>query len=108
MSSANILVTFLTGTSIFVLLTVILYALRLWIKGTRFGEKVNGRGMVAIVTGANSGIGKQLCRELAMRHVKVYMFCRNVDRAAAARSDLVKQVFFLVILKIEHPKRKKK
>jgi hypothetical protein len=83
----------LTGTVILVLLAAILYALRLWIKGTRFGEKVNGREMVAIVTGANNGIGKQLCRELVMRHVKVYMFCRNVGRANAARSDLVKQVF---------------
>lgn len=33
------------------------YIIRNYIKGTAFHEKISARGYVAIVTGANSGIG---------------------------------------------------
>lgn len=34
------------------------YVLRQWIKGGQFTEKVSARGKVAVVTGANTGIGR--------------------------------------------------
>lgn len=39
---------------------VVLYVVRNYIKGTAFHEKISARNCVAIVTGANSGIGKFL------------------------------------------------
>lgn len=35
---------------------------------------------VVIVTGANTGIGKETAKELAWRKAKVYMACRNMRK----------------------------
>lgn len=43
---------------------------------------------VAIVTGANSGIGRETTRYLAGRGATVWMFCRSVERAETARAEL--------------------
>uniref|UniRef100_A0A0N5A650 Dehydrogenase/reductase SDR family member on chromosome X n=1 Tax=Parastrongyloides trichosuri TaxID=131310 RepID=A0A0N5A650_PARTI len=67
-----------------------IYLLRMFIKGKRFSEMVNAKDKVVIITGASSGIGKQLTRELNLRGAKVYMFCRDEDKTFQARLDLVR------------------
>jgi len=42
------------------------------------------RGKVALVTGANTGIGLVTARELARRGAHVFIACRSAERAAAA------------------------
>jgi len=44
---------------------------------------------VFIVTGANSGVGKEVAHILAKRQGTVYIVCRNAERAEVARKDLV-------------------
>ncbi|MFO7699045.1 MAG: SDR family NAD(P)-dependent oxidoreductase, partial [Acidimicrobiia bacterium] len=44
---------------------------------------------VAVVTGANSGLGLESARELARAGAKVFMAARNTDRAEAARRDIL-------------------
>lgn len=48
------------------------------------GEKYKGKedliDKVVIVTGANSGIGKQTALELAKRNAKVIMACRDMGK----------------------------
>ncbi|NJN84701.1 MAG: SDR family oxidoreductase [Caldilineaceae bacterium] len=45
-------------------------------------------GKVAIVTGANSGIGYETARALAQRGATVIMACRNLDKAYRAAEDI--------------------
>ena len=44
-------------------------------------------GKIAVVTGANTGIGKEIARGLAAQGMSVVLACRNAERAEAARRD---------------------
>lgn len=46
------------------------------------------RGRVAMVTGANAGIGLEVARGLAQRGARVLLACRDASRGAAAASTL--------------------
>uniref|UniRef100_A0A9J2Q823 Uncharacterized protein n=1 Tax=Ascaris lumbricoides TaxID=6252 RepID=A0A9J2Q823_ASCLU len=65
------------------------FFLRKYFKGAQFDEPVDASGKVAIVTGASSGIGKQVARGLNLRGAKVYMLCRNREKALCAIEQLV-------------------
>ncbi|HEX5657956.1 MAG TPA: SDR family NAD(P)-dependent oxidoreductase [Polyangiales bacterium] len=43
---------------------------------------------VVMITGANSGIGRELARQLAPRYDRVVLACRNRDKGEAARAAL--------------------
>ena len=45
-------------------------------------------GKVALVTGANSGIGLEAARVLAARGARVLLACRNDDKAARAVEEI--------------------
>uniref|UniRef100_A0A336M5I4 CSON010351 protein n=1 Tax=Culicoides sonorensis TaxID=179676 RepID=A0A336M5I4_CULSO len=47
------------------------------------------QGKVVIVTGANSGIGKETARGLAKMGAKVIMACRNLETANKARDEIL-------------------
>ncbi|MBM4362063.1 MAG: SDR family NAD(P)-dependent oxidoreductase [Deltaproteobacteria bacterium] len=51
----------------------------------------SGDGRVALVTGANSGIGLATSRELARRGFEVWMLCRDPARGEKARDDLARE-----------------
>lgn len=42
-------------------------------------------GQVVIVTGSNTGIGRETALQLAKRKAKVILACRNLEKAAEAR-----------------------
>ena len=46
------------------------------------------RGRVAIVTGANTGLGYETTRDLAQKGMKVVMACRSEDRALPAKARI--------------------
>ncbi len=45
-------------------------------------------GTVALVTGANSGIGLEAARVLAERGARVLLACRNADKVARALEEI--------------------
>lgn len=51
------------------------------------GVKLDGK--TVIVTGSNTGIGKQTVLELARRGARVIMACRSLEKAEDARRDIV-------------------
>jgi NAD(P)-dependent dehydrogenase (short-subunit alcohol dehydrogenase family) len=65
-----------------------------------------GAGKSVLITGANSGIGKEVARQLAMRRdvARVYLACRNRDRATAAKAELEagtdRRIFDIVVMDV--------
>lgn len=53
----------------------------------------NLEGRVFIVTGANSGIGKETVKELAKRNATVIVACRNLQNARDTISDIRIQIW---------------
>ncbi|MFC7229235.1 oxidoreductase [Salinirubellus salinus] len=49
-------------------------------------------GRVAVVTGANSGLGYEVTKGLADLGAEVVMACRSIDRGESARRDLEREV----------------
>lgn len=49
-------------------------------------------GQVAIITGANSGLGLELTRALAARGARVIMACRSLDKAQQAQARLKAEI----------------
>ncbi|RZC33255.1 retinol dehydrogenase 12-like [Asbolus verrucosus] len=60
-----------------------------WTGGQKLQPSVLAEGKVVIVTGANTGIGRETALDLAKRKAKVYMACRDMSRCEAARIDIV-------------------
>lgn len=62
-----------------------------------------------LITGANVGLGKEIARQLALRPeiARVYLACRNQDKANAAKADLEtatgRRIFEIVLMDVSDP-----
>lgn len=59
------------------------------VRGADGADGVDMEGQVVIVTGANSGIGKEMATYAAAKGATLYMLCRSPERAEEARKDIV-------------------
>ncbi|XP_055707549.1 retinol dehydrogenase 13-like isoform X2 [Phlebotomus papatasi] len=60
-----------------------------YMQGGRFKNPVMAEGKVVVITGANTGIGKETALELAKRKAHVYMACRDMEKCEQARTEIV-------------------
>jgi len=74
-----------------VLLSAGIYVLKKYMNGGVCQSRERIDGKVVIVTGANTGIGKETAMDLVQRGAKVYLACRSVTRAQHAVDDIVNQ-----------------
>ncbi len=63
-------------------------------------------GKTVLITGANAGIGKDVARQLALRPeiARIYLVCRNRDRAIAAKAELEaatgRRIFDIILMDV--------
>ena len=77
----------LVGSCMFIYLTK-----RFYIDGGSFNDtKIRLNGKTAIVTGANTGIGKETALDFAIRGARVILACRDQKRATAAAEEIIKK-----------------
>ncbi|EDV92435.1 retinol dehydrogenase 12 [Drosophila grimshawi] len=67
----------------------IMWLLRKCIQGPAYRKANRIDGKVVIVTGCNTGIGKETVLELARRGAKIYMACRDPSRCEATRIEII-------------------
>ncbi|XP_055689613.1 retinol dehydrogenase 14-like isoform X1 [Lutzomyia longipalpis] len=74
------------------LLIILLYLLHKFVQGGQFKkDHILMDGKVVIITGANTGIGKESAIDLARRGAKVYMGCRDKKRGEEARLEVIEK-----------------
>ncbi|XP_043949001.1 retinol dehydrogenase 12 [Drosophila biarmipes] len=69
--------------------SLFMWLLRKCIQGPAYRKANRIDGKVVIVTGCNTGIGKETALELAKRGARVYMACRDPGRCEAARLEIM-------------------
>ncbi|KAH8396958.1 hypothetical protein KR215_006815 [Drosophila sulfurigaster] len=73
------------------LIGIAAYFIRKYMQGGKFEKQTDETGKVVIVTGSNTGIGKETVLELARRGATVYMACRDKSRAELARLEVIRE-----------------
>ncbi|KAK9297922.1 hypothetical protein QLX08_008462 [Tetragonisca angustula] len=65
------------------------YILKDYFSGDLYDNEQKLTDKVVIVTGANTGIGKEVVRDLAKREAKVIMACRDMEKCESTRLNIV-------------------
>lgn len=58
-------------------------------QGEKFRNPIKAEGKVIIVTGSNTGIGRETAFELARRKATVYLACRDMQKCEETRKTII-------------------
>ncbi|XP_070491034.1 retinol dehydrogenase 12-like [Chironomus tepperi] len=83
----SLLITLLGLLSLGIFIGLILL-LRNYMQGGSYNKPTMIDGKIVIITGANSGIGKETAVDLAKRGGKIYIACRNIERGQSALTEI--------------------
>ncbi|CAG9800012.1 unnamed protein product [Chironomus riparius] len=67
---------------------ILLYLLKLYARRGKFNKTTKITGKIVIITGANTGIGKETAIDLAKRGAKIYIACRDAKRGEDAVDEI--------------------
>lgn len=73
-------------------LAYVYYRLRRYFAGGVCKNKVSLKGKTVIITGANTGLGKEVALELARRQARVILACRSLEKGEKAIGEIRSQV----------------
>ncbi|KAK2140137.1 hypothetical protein LSH36_1471g00003 [Paralvinella palmiformis] len=76
---------------IVILIGVGLYFISKYSNGCSYNPDLRIDNKVVILTGGNTGIGKETVKDLVKRGAKVYMGCRSLEKAQKAIDDIKKE-----------------
>lgn len=62
---------------------------KLFIDGPTFKEDVDMKGKIVVITGGNTGLGKETALKLSNLGADVYILCKSYEKASAAVNDII-------------------
>ncbi|XP_050534204.1 retinol dehydrogenase 14-like [Daktulosphaira vitifoliae] len=60
-----------------------------WMTTGLYNGNTNMKGKVVIITGCNSGIGKETAKDIAKRGARLIMACRNIEVSSKVRDEII-------------------
>ncbi|KAK3860412.1 hypothetical protein Pcinc_033532 [Petrolisthes cinctipes] len=75
-----------------------LVVLRVWLQGPNCRSKARLNGKTVVITGCNTGIGKETARDLSSRGARVVMLCRDLQKAKLAAEEIHKETGNAVVV----------
>ena len=91
---------YLNISNISLILLIFLLSCRDYFSGDLYDNEQKLTDKVVIVTGANTGIGKEVVRDLAKREAKVIMACRDMEKCESVLILLL-VYYYLIIIKYQ-------
>ena len=62
-----------------------------YVRGGQCKSEARMDGKAVLITGCNTGIGKETALDMSRRGAKVIILCRNVEKGNEAKEDILKE-----------------